>query len=131
MTPQPPPVIPQMLVENFVNAYDAFVDAVRGALNETVSDAALANAPGFLSWQVDALPLLEKQNAQISEAHARFLIGETQTIVAVASGRCHLGKELDGLPLTFAGPDRAPTLDKLMTAAVATAYQVCAAAGVP
>jgi hypothetical protein len=131
MTPQPSPAVQQNLVENFVKAYGAFVEAVRTAVNETISNAALANTPAFLSWQVDALPLLEQQNAEVREAYARFLIGETQTIVSVASERSHIGKELDGLPLTFAGPDRAPAFEKLLTAVVTTAYQICASAGVP
>ena len=131
MTPGPTPQVPEMLVEYFVNAYAAFVDGVRKAIAETVTNPALANTPAFLSWQTQALPLLEKQNASIQEAFARYLIGEVQTIVAVAAERRHLGKELDGLPLTFAGPERAQILGALKTAAVVTASRLCAAAGIP
>jgi hypothetical protein len=131
MTPQTPLEIPKMFADNFARAYGAFVKAVHQAVEETIPNPALASTPEFLSWQTDALPLLEAQNAAVQEAYARFLIGETRTIVAVAAERRHLGKELDGLPLTFAGPDRAGPLASLKTSAVVTASRLCQAAGVP
>jgi hypothetical protein len=131
MTSQTPPAMHPMFAENFAKAYGAFVKAVRQAVDETIPNPMLANTPTFLSWQTQALPLLEAQDAAVQEAYARFLIGETQTIVAVAAERRHLGKELDGLPLTFAGQDRAGTLASLKTAAVVTASRLCQAAGVP
>jgi len=130
MTPPSPTAVPQMFVEYFVKAYAAFVDAVRAAITENVANPAVANTAVFLSWQTQALPLLEKQNAAINEAFARYLIGEEQTIVALAADRRHLAKELDGLPLTFAGPERAQTLGSLKTAAVVTASRLCTAAGI-
>ncbi len=130
MTPPTAATVPQMFVDYFVKAYAAFVNAVRAAISESVTNPALANTAAFLSWQTQALPMLEKQNASIQEAYARYLIGEVQTILAVAADRRHLGKELDGLPLTFAGPERAQTLAELKTAAVVTASRLCAAAGI-
>jgi hypothetical protein len=130
MTPQAPPPVHPMFAEQFAKAYAAFVMAIRTAIEETIPNPALANTPSFLCWQTQALPLLERQNATVQEAYARFLIGETQTILAVAADRRHLGKELDGLPLTFAGPERAESLSALKTAAVVTASRLCIAAGV-
>ncbi len=131
MTQQAPPEFPKMFADNFAKAYDAFVKAVRQAIEETIPDPVLANTPAFLSWQTRALPMLEAQNATVHEAYARFLIGETRTIVTVASERRHLGKELDGLALDFAGTDRAQSLGSLKTTAVITASRLCQAAGVP
>jgi hypothetical protein len=131
MTPQTPPAYHPMFADNFARAYDAFVKAVRKAVEETIPNPGLANTPTFLSWQTQALPLLETQNAEVQEAYARFQIGETQTIVSVAAERRHLGKELDGLPLSFAGPDRERSLASLKTSAVVTASRLCQAAGVP
>lgn len=131
MTPQAPSEVPQMFAENFAKAYAAFVAAVRSAVDETIPNPALANTPTFLSWQTGALPMLESQNAAVQEAYARFLIGETRTILSVAAERRHLGKELDGLALDFAGQDRASSLASLKTAAVVTASRLCQMAGVP
>ena len=80
MTPQTPLAIPKMFADNFAKAYHAFVKAVRDAVEATIPNAQLANTPTFLSWQTEALPLLETQDAAVQEAYARFLIGETQTI---------------------------------------------------
>lgn len=131
MTPQTPLEIPKIFADNFARAYGAFVEAVRAAVAETIANPVLANTATFLSWQTEALPMLEAQNSSVQEAYARFLIGETQTIVSVAAERRHLGKELDGLPLDFAGKDRAESLGSLKTTAVITASRLCQAAGVP
>lgn len=132
MTSQPPPAeYSKLFADNFARAYDAFVTAVRQGIEESIPNPQLANTPAFLSWQTQALPMLEEQNEAVKEAYARFLIGETQTIVAVAAERRHLGKELDGLPLDFAGPGRAQALATLKTSAVVTASRLCQAAGVP
>jgi hypothetical protein len=130
MTPENPPEVPQPLAERFAKAFSAFVEAVWVAVTTNVPNPAVANTSAFLAWQTQALPLLEKENAVIQNAMARFLIGETDTLVRLASESRHLGKKLDGFDLNFAGVDCAKTLDQLETAVVVTAYQVCVAAGV-
>jgi hypothetical protein len=131
MTPETLPSIPQPYAERFAKAFAAFVDAVRSAVAEGALDPALSSSSRFLSWQTRALPLLERENDSIQHAFALYLIGEASAILAMASDKRHLAKDLDGFPLTFAGPDRAPALEKLLTAVVTTAYQLCAAAGIP
>jgi hypothetical protein len=131
MTPETPPAIPRPHAERFAKAFAAFVGAVRSAVAEGALDPALSASPRFLSWQTRALPLLERENDSIQHAFALYLIGEPGAILAMASDKRHLAKDLDGFPLTFAGPDRGPDLEKLLTAIVTTAYQLCAAAGVP
>ena len=131
MTPEAPPAVPPPLAERFSKAFAAFVDAVRAAVAEAAQDPLLGNTPALLTWQTQALPLLEKENASIQNAMALFLVGEVRSILSLASERRHLAKELDGFDLNFAGEDRAKTLDRLETAVVVAAYQLCAAAGVP
>lgn len=131
MTADAAAAIPQRLVERFAQAYADFVGAVRAAVADAARNPATGGSPAVLSWQTRALPLLERQNEEIQTAMARYLIGETQTIVTLASGRRGLAKELDGLPLDIAGPDRAKALDALETAVVVAAYHICQAAGIP
>lgn len=125
------PAVPQMVAERFAKAFAAFVDAVRAAIQEAAANPALNTSRSLLLWQTQDLPRLEKENAEAQNALARYLIGETQTIVSVASERRHLARELDGSDLNFAGAERGKLLDQLETAVVVAAYQVCAAAKVP
>jgi hypothetical protein len=131
MTPAAPPAVPQPVAERFVEAFTAFVDAVWAAVNMGILNPAVSSTPAFLAWQTQALPRLEKENVSIQNAMARFLIGETGTIQRIAAEQRHLAKHLDGFSLDFAGPDRAQNLDRLETAVVRAAHQVCAAAGIP
>lgn len=62
---------------------------------------------------------------------ALYLIGEVRSIVEAASDGRHLAKKLDGFDLNFAGEEKGKNLDQLETNVVVSAYQVCAAAGVP
>jgi hypothetical protein len=130
-TPHPLPNIPQPQAERFAKAFAAFVEAVRDAIKTNVPNAAVANTPAFLVWQTRALPLLEEENASIQNAWARFLVGETRTIVHLAAENRALGRKLDGFDLNFAGADSGKKLDQLETAVVVAAYQLCVAAGVP
>lgn len=131
MTPEIPPAVPQALAEKFSQAYSAFVDAVRAAVQEAAQNPALVNSQPVLLWQTQGLPMLEKENSSIQNAMALFLIGEVRTIVQTASEARHLAKKLDGYDLKFAGEEREKGLDQLETNVVVSAYQVCAAAGVP
>ena len=131
MTPATPPAIPQMLAEHFAQAFAAFVDALRAAVNETAQNPALSNSRALLLWQTQALPQLEKKNDSVQKAMALFLVGEERSIVEAASDARHIDKELDGFDLNFAGEERGRNLDQLETMVTVTAYQVCAAAGVP
>jgi len=119
------------LAQSFAKAHAAFVDAVRAAIAGAVGDPLLANTPAFLTWQTQALPMLERQNASIEKALALFLVGETRTILSLAADCRGLAKQLDGYPLTFAGADPAANLERLETAEVVAAYRLCAAAGIP
>jgi hypothetical protein len=123
--------IPLVLVERFANAFNLFVLAVRDAVAEAAQDPNLAGSPALRSWQSKALPLLEKQNASVQSAAAAFAQGDQQSILALAEDKRGLAKDLDGFPLTFAGPEHARKLEFLETAVVTAAYQLCSAAGIP
>jgi hypothetical protein len=115
-------------VEQFAEAFIDFVNAVAQATREAAMNPALSATPGLLVWQTKVLPMLEEQNRAIQKGVALFQIGETQTIVRLAGESRGLAKQLDGFPLDFAGPEHAEVLDRLETAVVVTAYQICVAA---
>lgn len=131
MTIEAPPAVPQMLAERFAKAFDAFVSALRAAAKEAALNPAFNASQSLPVWQTQDLPRLEKENAEVQNAMALYLVGETRTIVAQAAERRHLARELDGCDLNFAGPEKGKVLDQLETAVVVAAYQVCAAAKVP
>ena len=123
--------IPLALVERFANAFNAFVLAVRDAVAAASREPGAAASPALRSWQSRALPLLEKQNASIQSAAAAFAQGNHQAILPLAEDKRGLAKDLDGFPLTFAGPEEGRKLEFLETAVVTAAYQLCSAAGIP
>jgi hypothetical protein len=123
--------IPQPVGERFAKTFDAFVAAVRAAVKEAAQKPEFAGAAAFCAWRDRALPLLEQENASIQSALAQFLVGQSGPIIRLARDAGGLAKNLDGFPLDFAGADHADILDQLETAVVVTAYQVCAAAGLP
>jgi hypothetical protein len=125
------PAISQSLAERFAKVFAAFVEAVSVAITTNVPNPAVANTSAFLAWQTRALPRLEKENASIQNAMARFLVGETNTILQLAAESRALGRKLDGFDLNFAGADCAKKLNQLETAIAVAAYQLCAAAGIP
>jgi hypothetical protein len=127
MTPETSPAYFKTLVERFVKAFSDFVGEVTKAVQEAAMNPALSSTPALLMWQTDGLPLLEQQNAAIQNGGARFQIGETGTIVNLADRARGLAKQLDGFPLDFAGPTNAEELDRLETAVVVAAYQLCKA----
>ena len=131
MTMEAPPAVPKNLAEQFAKAFAKFVDAVRAAANEAALDPVLGNSRSLLVWQTQDLPRLERENAEVQNAMARYLIGETQSIMEQAAQRRHIARELDGADLNFAGEERGKILDQLETAVVYTAYQVCSAAKIP
>lgn len=131
MTTEAPLAVPQNLADQFAKAFAKFVDAVRAAANEAAANPALNTSRSLLVWQTQDLPRLEKENAEVQNAMALYLIGETRSIVAQAAERRHIARELDGADLNFAGPERGAILDQLETAVVFAAYQVCTAAKVP
>jgi hypothetical protein len=119
------------LVERFISAFNAFVSAVAAAVTDAAQDPQLAAAPAFHVWKNKVLPLLQRQNAAAQQAVEAFRSGDSGPILASAEDKRGLAKDLDGFPLTFAGPAHAATLDALETALVTAAYQLCAAAGIP
>lgn len=127
MTPETSPAYLKTLVERFAKAFADFVNEVTKAVNEAAMNPALSSTPGLLMWQTDALPLLEQQAAAIQNGVALFQIGETGTIVNLADRARGLAKQLDGLPLDFAGATYTEGLDRLETAVVVAAYQLCKA----
>jgi hypothetical protein len=131
MTSQAPAEIPQLFAEKFARAFAEFVGAVRDAVAAAILDPAFSSSSALLMWQTEALPRLEQENATIQNGMARFLVGETRTIATLAAEERHLAKKLDGFPLDFAGVDRAKLLDRLETAVVISASQICQAAGIP
>jgi hypothetical protein len=126
--PETSSAVSQSLVEQFAKAFADFVNAVALAVQEAAMNTALSATPNLLVWQTKVLPMLEEQNHAIQKGVALFQIGETQTIVRLAGGARGLAKQLDGYPLDFAGPKHVEVLDRLETAVVVTAYQVCVAA---
>jgi len=120
-----------LLVERFRKVFSAFVNAVKDAVSEASQKPEYSQTPAFRSWQSKALPLLEKSDAAIQAAAEAFAKGDAQPILAQAQDKQGLAKDLDGFPLTFAGPEHAQKLDMLETAVVVAAYQICAAAGIP
>ena len=131
MTPENSPPVPQILAERFSKAYAAFVEAVRAAVKQAAQNPAPGGNRGLLLWQTQGLPMLEKENASVEKAMALYLVGEVRSIVDAASDARHLAKKLDGYDLDFAGEEQGKNLDQLETNVVVSAYQVCAAAGVP
>lgn len=130
MMPEAPAAVPQMLAERFSKAFAAFVEAARAAVNQAAQNPALGSSRAVLLWQTQGLPMLERKNDVVQRAMALYLIGETGTIVQVASEARHLDRELDGFDLNFAGAETGKMLDELETRATVTAYQVCSAAGI-
>lgn len=122
--------ISPMLVERFKTIFSAFVKAVNQAVTEAAQKPEFSQAPSFHSWQSKALPLLQKSDAAIQAAAEAFEKGDAQPILTQAEDKQGLAKDLDGFPLTFAGPEHADKLDQLETAVVVAAYQICAAAGI-
>jgi uncharacterized protein CbrC (UPF0167 family) len=129
MTAQTTPSFPGLLAERFAKAFDAFVAEVRAAVAAGILDPTYSAAPGFLMWQTEALPRLERELAEIQKALALSQAGDTRGILQLARNQMGLAKHLDGFPIDFAGPDRAKKLDQLETSAVVAAYQLCAATG--
>lgn len=131
MTTAAPPAVSEVLADRFVKAFTAFVDAVWVEVTGAAQNPHYSSTPALLSWQTQALPRLEQENSSIQNAWALFQIGETRTLAQLASDQRFLARRLDGFSLAFAGPDRAESLDKLQTAVVVAAYQLCKAAGIP
>lgn len=122
--------ISPMLVERFRKVFAAFVNAVNEAVAEAAQKPELAQTPAFRSWQSKALPLLQKSDTDIQAAAEAFAKDDAAPILTQAQDKQGLAKDLDGFPLTFAGPEHAQKLDMLETAVVVAAYQICAAAGI-
>lgn len=130
MTDQTTASIPEYFAQRFVKAFEAFVAEVRAAVEACTLNPAYSSTPALLMWQTEALPRLEQELAEIQNAFALFQKGETVPIAQLARNQLGLAKHLDGYALDFAGQDRSNTLDKLETAAVGAAYQVCTTAGI-
>ncbi|MFZ0663067.1 MAG: hypothetical protein WAM66_10280 [Acidobacteriaceae bacterium] len=71
------------------------------------------------------------RGSSIRAAAAAFEQGDAQPILTQAEDKRGLAKDIEGFPLTFAGPEDAQKLEQLETAVVTVAYQICAAAGIP
>ena len=123
--------VPPALAERFTSAFNTFVAAVTGAVTDAAQDPQLAAASSFGAWNNKVLPLLRRQNAAVQQAAEALRRGDPGPILASAEDKRGLAKDLDGFPLTFAGPAHAATLDALETALVTAAWQLCAAAGIP
>jgi len=131
MTNQTTPAALAYLAQRFAKAFEGFVNEVRAAVDAGILDPALSSTPGLLMWQTEALPRLEQELAAVQDAFMGFQTGETGTLAQLARMQLGLGKNLDGFPLDFAGPDRAKTLNQLETTVVTAAYQLCTATGTP
>ncbi len=123
--------LPPALAERFLTAFSSFVGAVTAAVTDATLDPQLASAPAFRAWKEKVLPLLQRQNATAQSAAEAFRSGDPMPLLISAEDKRGLGKDLDGFPLTFAGPEHAAALDTLETALVVAAFQLCSAAGIP
>ena len=131
MTLQSPPAVPEEVVKRFVRSFDEFLAAVRAAVLEAAQKPEYANTVAFKTWQNKVLPKLDQQYAAIQNGFALYQIGETGTIARLAEDKRGLAKDLDGFPITFAGPDRAQIIDRYETAVVRAAFDLCLAARIP
>ena len=123
--------IPEINVERFVEAYEAFVDQVRTMVQQAAKSP-LGGSPELASeWQSRVLPLLEERLAGIKSAVARFHAGDAAPLVRSADDATGLSKNLDLFSFDFAGPEAKEALESLLTRVITTAYQVCNAAGLP
>jgi len=122
--------IPAALVDRFAKASAEFVEAVGEAVAEAALNPELAGTPTLQTWLTKALPLLHEQNASIQTAAEHFSQDEARSILTLAEDKRGLAKDLDGFPLTFAGPEHAKSLESLETAVVVAAYKLCEAAGI-
>jgi hypothetical protein len=123
--------VSEALVNRLAGAFTRFTKAAEDALSEAELNPEFADTVQLHAWKLQALPFLEQQSASLQQAVAHFLIGNIDPIVVQAAEKRGLGKQLDGFLLTFAGPDHAKVLERLETAVVIAAYQLCVAAGVP
>jgi len=123
--------IPPALADRFLAAFKAFAEYVTVAVTDASQDPQLAAAPAFRAWKDKVLPLLQRQNAAAQSAAEAFRGGDPMSLLISAEDKRGLAKDLDGFPLTFAGPAHAEALDALETALVTAAFQLCAAAGIP
>ena len=128
--PASPAAVPEELGKRFFKAFDAFVAAVRAAIASAVANPAYSSAPGFVIWQTNALPRLERDLAQIQDGYALFQIGETGTLSRLARNQLGIAKHLDGFSFDFAGPDRAQVLKQYEEAIVFAAFELSKAAEV-
>jgi hypothetical protein len=123
--------IPLDLAERFAKSSAELVEALQDAMTKSAQNPELAGTPAFRAWQTKALPLLQEKNSSIQAAIKRFADGDVHLILALAEDKRSLAKDLDGFPLTFAGPEHLEALESLQTAVVTAAYQLCEAAGIP
>ncbi|MGB6133696.1 MAG: hypothetical protein WBG54_18085 [Acidobacteriaceae bacterium] len=124
------PSITPAQVDRFVRAFSAFVKEAGDAVADAASNPELASTPQFEAWRGKVLPLLEQDNAAVQRAVAQYQAGDVRGILAEAEDKRGLAKDMDGFPLTFAGPDHAQILGELRTAVVRSACQLCDAAGI-
>jgi len=129
MTSQPTTPVPDYYAQRFTKAFAAFVARVREAVEAGILDPAYSSAPAFLMWQTEALPRLQQELQEIEDAYTRFQSGDAAILAQLARDQLGLAGHLDGFPLDFAGPAHAADLDRLETAVVLAAYQLCAVAG--
>jgi hypothetical protein len=117
-------------VEHFSKTFAAFAKAVDEAVTVADQHPEYAGTRALEAWQSRAQPLILKQNASVQKAVEDFRAGAAESILAQARDQRALAKDLDGFPLSFAGPEKAEKLEKLETAVVLAAYRVCVVAGV-
>ena len=123
--------IPEIYVERFVEAYEAFVDQVRMMVQKIVESPPDSSQEVVSEWQSRVLPLLEERLAGIKSAVARFHAGDAAPLVRSADDATGLSKNLDLFSFDFAGPEHKSAFESLLSRVIATAYQVCNAAGLP
>ena len=121
--------VPEIYVERFVEAYEAFVVQVRTMVQQAVKSPLLGSPELVSEWQSRVLPLLEERLARIKRAVAGFHGGDAAPLIRSADDATGLSKNLDLFSFDFAGPEAKEALESLLTRVITTAYQVCNAAG--
>jgi len=125
-----PGYVPPAQAERFARAFSAFVQEARNAVADAAANPELASTPQFAAWRGKVLPLLEQENAAVQAALAQFQAGDARPLLTQAEDKRGLAKDMDGYPLTFAGPEHAQALGELRTTVVRSACQICDAAGI-
>ncbi len=116
--------VTQQAADRFALTFAEFVKGVRQAVD------AAPNHPSTPRWRQKALPLLERDVAEVEVAIKKYEAGDQQPLVHAASSAMSLAKKMDGFPLDLAGEESGEQLAEQRRFIVMAAWQVLHGAGV-